>query len=368
MMVYVHVPFCNGRCIYCGFYSTTMFDLRDRYVDALTKEYSLRGDYLKGAPIRTIYVGGGTPSVLTHAQMRRLFSALPTRGTDVVEVTMECNPDDVTKELVEVMRECGVTRVSMGVQSFNDEVLRFLHRRHTGEEACRAVETLREGGVDNVSIDLMFGLPGQTLKDWHVDLERAVGLGVDHISAYSLTFEEGTPLYRMLGRGEVEEADEELSRRMYYDLIDRLEASGYEQYEISNFARKGRRAIHNSNYWRDVAYMGLGAAAHSFDHDSRQWNVSDVEKYVESIERGELPFEREELSPTMRYNDMVLTQLRTREGIDLKGEFANKDYLLGEAQVFLDKGWLVLEDNHLRLTREALYTSDMVLANLVRVD
>ncbi len=368
MMLYVHVPFCNGRCIYCGFYSTTMLELRDRYVDALTKEYSLRGDYLRGAPIRTIYVGGGTPSVLTQEQLRRLFSALPTRGEDIVEVTMECNPDDVTRELVEVVRECGVTRVSMGVQSFNNDMLRFLHRRHSAEDVSRAVDCLREGGVDNISIDLMFALPSQTLKDWHVDLERAVDLDVDHISAYSLTLEEGTPLYGMLRRGMVEETDEELSRWMYYDLIDMMEANGYAQYEISNFARKGRRAVHNSNYWKDVAYVGLGAAAHSYDHESRQWNAPDVETYVESIERGEVPFERELLTPTMRYNDMVLTRLRTREGIDLKGDFTNKDYLMGEAQKYIEKGWLVVADNHLRLTREALYTSDMVLADLVKVD
>ncbi len=342
--------------------------MRDRYVDAIIREYALRCDYLRGAPIHTIYVGGGTPSVLSVAQMKKLLEALPTHEKGIVEVTMECNPDDVTRERVDLMKACGVTRVSMGVQSFNDEKLRFLHRRHTGDEACRAVETLRDGGVENISIDLMFSLPEQTLDDWHDDLERAISLNVDHISAYSLTYEKDTPLHGMLRRGEVVEADEELSRRMYYDLINRLEVCGYEQYEISNFARKGKRAVHNSNYWKDVAYLGLGASAHSYDKESRQWNVADVEKYMEGVERGEIPYEREVLSDDMRYNDMILTHMRTKDGIDLSRDFVNRDYLLREAQKYIDGGLLCVKEGHLRLTREALFTSDMVLASLVKAD
>ncbi len=367
-MIYVHIPFCERRCIYCGFYSTTELALKDRYVDAVIEEYFLRRDYLRGAPIRTIYVGGGTPSQLTLGETERLLSALPTMGEDIVEVTVECNPDDVTRERVELMKACGVTRVSMGVQSFDDGMLSFLCRRHTSREACQAVETLREGGVDNISIDLMFALPGQTLAGCHSDVERAVSMGVDHISAYSLAYEEGTPLSRMLSEGRIEEVDEELARAMYYDLIDTLEESGYEHYEISNFARKGRRAIHNSNYWKGVEYIGLGAAAHSYDGLSRQWNVADVERYVESVGRGVVDCEREVLTEDMRYNDMIVTQMRTRDGIDLRRDFVNKDYLLREAQAYVDGGMLRIEDGRLKLSREALFTSDVVLASLVKVD
>ncbi len=365
--VYVHIPFCSSRCLYCGFYSTTQLSMRGRYIEAVIKEYALRGNYLCGEDIETIYIGGGTPSVLTQDELKSLFSALPIRNKNVSEVTIECNPDDITPEFVGCIKELGVNRVSMGVQSFSDFRLRFLRRRHTSKQAVEAVRMLRNGGINNISIDLMFGFPGQTIEEWSDDITKAVSLDVEHISAYSLTYEEGTPLSDMLKRGEIREIDEELSRDMYYLLIDTLASYGYEQYEISNFYRAGFRAKHNSNYWSDVAYIGLGAAAHSYDHHSRQWNVEDVDVYINNVEQGKLPFEREELSPDTLYNDMVTTSLRTCDGIDLSLSFHNKDYLITSAQPFIDQGWLAIDNQHLHLTRQGLYISDTILADLMKV-
>ncbi len=363
--IYVHIPFCVSRCVYCAFCSTTRLSLRERYVAALARELELRGGYLHGEKIETIYVGGGTPSVLGVGLLRRLLDMLPT--AEAQEITVECNPDDVSSELVARLRDSGVNRVSLGVQTYDDARLRFLRRRHTAAQARDAVALLRSGGIDNISIDLMFGFPEQSLDAWHADLREALSLAVEHLSAYCLTYEEGTPLFDMLERGAVAEADEETCRAMYYSLVDTLSAAGYEHYEISNFCRPGYRSLHNSNYWRDVAYLGLGAAAHSFDHASRQWNIEDVEGYICAIERGVLPFERELLTADEHYNDLVTTALRTKEGLDLDSLAMYSDYLLSSAQPFIVRGLLATDGHRLWLTREALFISDSILAELMKV-
>ncbi len=387
--IYVHIPFCASRCIYCGFYSSTLLSLRERYIKAVGEEYSMRREYLRDETVKTLYAGGGTPSVLEAKELDSLFTTLLRDNSDVEEITMECNPDDVTEDFARHISRLGVNRVSMGVQTFSDLRLRFLRRRHTSEDVCRAVDALRKAGIGNISIDLIFGFPGQTLREWHSDIYKATALNTEHISAYSLAYEPGTPLFAMLKRGDIKETDEETSREMYYSLIDKLADKGYEQYEISNFCRKGYRSKHNGNYWKDVPYLGLGAAAHSYDRNSRQWNINDVEQYINAIERSyssgsniyapvplneisrngccALPFERECLSPDEHYNDMITTALRTVEGIDLSVPFHNKDYLLRTIQPFLRQGLLTVDRRHLRLTRPALFISDFILAELMKV-
>lgn len=361
--IYVHIPFCKTRCLYCGFYSTTRHELRQRYVDAVCKEWSLRQDYIN-EHVRTIYIGGGTPSQLSAAQLQQLFQALGRAE----EVTIEVNPDDVTEEFASLLSQLPVNRVSMGAQTFSDERLLFLGRRHISSQVPLAVRFLRQAGISNISIDLMYGFPQQTITDWYQDIEKALALDVEHLSAYALMYEEGTPLYHLLEQSRVEEIDEELSRKMYYDLIDRLTAAGYEHYEISNFAKKGYRSLHNSNYWNQTPYLGLGAAAHSFDGNSRQWNVDNVEKYIDSIEDNHLSFEREELDDDKRYNELVMTSLRTSQGLDLDrlnpGQF---DYCLNLSQRYVDEGLLVMEKGHLRLSRKGLFVSDMIMSDLMRV-
>lgn len=369
--LYIHIPFCASRCVYCGFYSTTLPALRDAYVDALCQELTLRAEELPAdEAITTIYLGGGTPSQLTTDQLDRLFSYIyKVYGPQPVEVTMECNPDDITPAFADWIAQSPIDRISMGAQTFSDDRLRLLRRRHTAAEVRRATTLLRQAGIRNISIDLMFGFPGETLADWEQDIDEALRLGVEHISAYSLMYEEGTTLHRWLSEGRVQEIDDDLSLRMYDCLVDRLTAAGYRHYEISNFALPQRESRHNSSYWRDVPYMGLGASAHSFDGRQRSWNVADIETYIAAIGRGERPCTVEALDPDTHYEDVVLTSLRTAEGIDLgkiRRDFGSQrlDFLLAAADQDLRQGYLVREDDHLRLTRRGIYLSDGITARL----
>lgn len=388
--LYIHIPFCESRCIYCGFYSTTSLALRSRYVDALCREMEMRpltvmadgGSSPEPATqddtrIETIYLGGGTPSLLSEHMLRQLFTTIGRvyrLSEHPIEVTIECNPDDVTETFCQTLRSLPINRVSMGAQTFSDERLRFLHRRHKAENVRLAVNRLRAVGIGNISIDLMFGFPDETLQDWQQDLEEAISLHPEHISAYSLMIEEGTPLHRLVEEGKIREVDEEVSRTMYDMLIDRLCLAGYEHYEISNFALPGFRSRHNSSYWQEAPYVGIGAAAHSYEISAttarRSWNVADIKRYIRSIEEGRLPSEGEELDQKTQYNDLITTALRTREGISLSRLLAHYgkhyyDYLLGEANPHIERHMLTVEDDRLRLTRLGLYVCDDIMSDLI---
>ena len=372
--LYIHIPFCKSRCIYCGFYSTTGMALRQRYVDAVCREMELRNSRPALSPTRecieTIYFGGGTPSQLSPAQLRQLYLYIY-KVYDVApdaEVTIEVNPDDVTTAFAALLAELPVNRVSMGAQTFDDNRLNFLHRRHSAAQVPQAVRCLREAGIRNISIDLMYGFPGETLGDWQHDMDAALDLDVEHLSAYCLSIEEGTALWRLKIKNEKLKMDAELERQMYEVLTDRLTAGGYEHYEISNFAKPGYRSRHNSSYWHDVPYTGLGAAAHSYDGKSRYWNVADIRQYMEAIERGEIPFDGEQLDGDTRYNDRITVALRTCEGLDLTTlSERQRTYCLQAAQRFLNDGLLRLDGQHLVLTRKGLFVSDMIMADLMIV-
>ena len=390
--LYIHIPFCASRCIYCGFYSTTSLKLRQQYVDAVCREMILRRERssIKGTgsltDISTIYLGGGTPSQLTPEQLRQLFLYInkvynlpsPLGGVGgELEATIEMNPDDVTPAWAEVLPQLGINRVSMGAQTFDNERLRFLHRRHTAAQVQQSVSILRDAGIRNISIDLMYGFPNETLNDWQRDIEAALSLGVEHISAYCLMVEEGTPLYKLMNPRDGSPCDEELERQMYEMLIDKLTAAGYEHYEISNFAKPSYRSRHNSSYWQDIPYMGLGAAAHSYTllggspsetTTIRSWNVADIHQYIEAIERGELPSEQEVIDNDTHYNDRITVALRTSDGLDLTTlSDRHRRYCLKEAQNFLDDGLLQLHDNRLSLTRKGLFVSDYIMSSLIMV-
>lgn len=367
--LYVHIPFCSSRCIYCGFYSTTGHKDKDvvqkEYVEALLKEFSLHPEY---ASFRTVYLGGGTPSTLPLSLLDRLFSGIFSAASmqQVSEVTMECNPDDVTPEFARWLGSSPVNRVSMGAQTFSASRLRWLHRRHNPQQVADAVSLLRRNGIRNISIDLMFGFPGQTIDDWAYDISRILSLAPEHISAYSLMYEEGTPLYAMLQRGDFQEIDDELSLRMYDMLIDRLTAAGYEHYEISNFSLPGHRSMHNSSYWRQVPYLGLGAAAHSYDGATRRWNVADLTAYIHGIEHGSSISDYEEIDARTRYNDIVTTALRTREGVLLSDLTADqRTYILSQSAPHLRSRRLALSGDSLHLTRSGIYTSDDIMSDLI---
>lgn len=372
--LYIHIPFCASRCIYCGFYSTTRLDLRQQYVDALIRELVEVGQskMLKDDSISTVYLGGGTPSQLTIPQLHQLFDAIYiyNKVESGAEVTIEMNPDDVSVPYADTLRQLGINRVSMGAQTFDDERLRWLNRRHTVAQVGQAVTILRAAGIRNISIDLMYGFPDETIDDFVRDIDEAIKLDVEHISAYCLMIEEGTELYRRYGDKRVREYDdskEETERKMYELLIDKLTAAGYEHYEISNFARPGFRSRHNSSYWTGVPYIGLGAAAHSFDGHLRSWNVSDIRQYIAAVNRDERLNEEEELSATDFYNERVMLGLRTCEGVDLSAlSDDERNYCIQEAQPFLSDDILLLTDNRLVLTRKGLFVSDYVISSLMQ--
>lgn len=373
--IYIHIPFCKSRCIYCGFYSTTNKELKERYVDALIREIHMRkddfarlGTSISPSSTSTVYFGGGTPSSLSVCDIERIVGALEStfNGTPS-EVTLEMNPDDVTKDYIKAVRQMGINRISMGIQTFDDSRLQFIRRRHNASQAEKAVMTIREEGIHNVSIDLMFGFPNQTMDEWVTDIDKAIALHPTHISAYSLMYEEGTPLFRMLQKGEINQIDDETSLDMYTELINRLTLNGYEHYEISNFAMPGYRSVHNSSYWHDTPYLGFGAAAHSYNKDTRSWNIPDLKKYIESIESGVLPSESEVIDADTHYNDLITTALRTREGLnldDLPQKY--REYALVNARKSISEHLLEATDSHIRLTREGLFVSDMVMSELIK--
>ncbi len=371
--IYIHIPFCKSRCIYCGFYSTTLLDLRKKYINAVCREMELRKNYIR-EPFSTIYLGGGTPSLLDEAELTQLFLYI-NNVYDVdrnAEITMECNPDDITPEFTNMLNRLPINRVSMGAQTFADSRLRLLHRRHNSDEVKHAVKLLREAGIKNISIDLMFGFPDESLSQWKEDISAALALNVEHISAYSLMYEEDTPLWKMLDTGKVKEIDEELSLTMFKELVCQLTDAGYEHYEISNFARPGYRSRHNSSYWHQVPYIGLGAAAHSFDLNSRQWNVADLKLYIEEINNGIIPMEREELDNDTTFNDIITTALRTSDGIDLNALETSlgkryRNTLISAACKHIEQGLLEIRHDRLRLTAEGIFISDMVMSDLMIV-
>lgn len=374
--IYIHIPFCKSRCIYCGFYSTTMAELHDKYTDCVIREIGMRKNEIdlfaqnsEICHINTLYIGGGTPSTVSTCNVSRIIRAIyDMYPCDIHEITVEVNPDDVTKEYISELKQNGVSRISMGIQTFDDQRLHFLRRRHTALQAKEAVTTIRESGIDNVSIDLMFGFPNETIEQWQSDLDTAVALSPSHISAYSLMYEEGTPLYEMVRKGKITQCDEELSLAMYTTLLDTLTSNGYEHYEISNFALPGKRSIHNSSYWNDTPYLGFGASAHSYNKTTRSWNVADIKEYIKNIEQGILPSEREIIDDDTHYNDMITTALRTKEGIDtskLKPKY--RDYILCNAQLSISSGLLELNGTHLHLTRKGIFVSDMIMSDLMIV-
>ena len=365
--LYIHIPFCKSRCIYCGFFSTTMLDLRQQYVDALCQEMKMR---CQGAEnISTIYLGGGTPSQLTTDQLRQILhrAYIYNKVEKDAEVTIEVNPDDVTERFANDLTLLPVNRISMGVQTFDDKRLRFLHRRHTAEQVTTAVDRLRAAGIKNISIDLMYGFPGETIADCEADIAKALSLQVEHISTYCLIIEEDTQLQQMLQQGNITETEEELERQMYETIINRLENGGYEQYELSNFARPGFHSRHNSSYWDGTPYIGIGAAAHSYDIESRSWNIADIKQYIQGMANSQRIYEEERLDSDTRYNDAITVALRTSRGLDLQAlSPKHRTYCLENAQRYLDDGLLErTQDNRLRLTRRGLFVSDMIMSNLI---
>lgn len=373
--IYLHIPFCKSRCIYCDFYSGTDVSLRALYVQALCDELSLRASYLSTNVLDSVYFGGGTPSLLQAADFEIIFAHIGNYFTfsPSVEITLECNPDDLTEDYLLVVSQFPFNRISIGIQSFDDTELHFLNRRHSAQQAKEAVALCKMRGFDSISIDLMYGLPNQTLETWEQTLAVAMDLGIQHLSAYSLMYEEGSPLTRLLRAQKITEMDEATNVALFEKLIDTLHAHGFEQYEISNFCRPDFHSRHNMSYWQGDSYLGIGAAAHSFDGVSRQWNVANTTRYMEGVAAKNLIVEREELTFDERYNEFIFTALRTRKGIDLEllerrfgaDRFA---YCLQTAQPYVACGKVELSNGFLSLTRAGIFVSDGVMSDLCYVN
>ncbi|MEG1685140.1 MAG: radical SAM family heme chaperone HemW [Bacteroides sp.] len=372
--IYLHIPFCKSRCIYCDFYSTTQNEWIERYIDALCLELELRKDYLQGEPIETIYFGGGTPSQLCSDSFKKVFDTIHrVYGMDkCTEITLEANPDDLRINYLHELSKLPFNRISMGIQTFDDRMLKVLHRRHTAQQAIRAVEDCRQAGFNNISIDLMYGLPGESKESWKRDLQQAISLGVEHISAYHLIYEEGTELYKMLQKHRVEEVSEDNSVEFFAKMSKLLGEAGFQHYEISNFCQPGKYAKHNSSYWIGKKYLGCGPSAHSFDGTNRQWNISSLHNYIIGIEKREPQIEIEKLDIYTRYNDYVITSLRTMWGLSLprlKAEFGNTlyDYCLSNAKAYLLNGKLEQRNDCLILGKSGVFVSDGIMSDLLWV-
>lgn len=373
--IYIHIPFCKQRCRYCAFYSTTLHALHSSYTAAVCNELGKRKEYTGGAIIETIYLGGGTPSLLAEEHLTSIISSIRNNYhlAPAPEITIECNPDDLTPTYLAMLRRQGFNRISMGVQSFCNEQLQKLGRRHTAEGARKAVKNARAAGFTNISIDLMFALPGSTPEQWAADLHSALELKPEHISAYNLTYEEGTPLYRALRKGEITELSEEENITQFNRLIVEMKKAGYRHYEISNFALPGYESRHNSSYWNDTPYIGCGAGAHSYNGTSRGWNIADVAVYIKGIEKGTPVFEEEQLSNEERYNDAVLTRLRTADGLPtewIKEKFGTTlyNYMMRAARKEIVAGNLQeTSGGSLVLTEKGIFVSDAVIRELIYV-
>lgn len=372
--LYIHVPFCATRCVYCDFFSNTDTRYKEPYLRAIEKEMELRGEYIDDDTLETIYLGGGTPSRLSGNDLERIFNAISRRFsiTEGAEITLEANPDDIRPDYLSALRDLPINRISMGIQSFRPEDLRLLNRRHDREQAIRAVELCQAHGFTNLSIDLIYGLPGQTPEAWEENLRQAIRLGTPHLSAYHLTYEEGTALYKRLQAGQVEPVDEEVSVTLFHILTERMAEAGFQHYEISNFARPGFHARHNSAYWIGKPYLGLGPSAHSYNRTSREWNVASLPLYLRGIESGQPATERETLDLSTRYNDFIITGLRTMWGISLdklRAEFGEAllAYCQKQARPYIQRGLLRQENDRLALSRAGILLSDGIMSELMYI-
>ncbi|HLP20340.1 MAG TPA: radical SAM family heme chaperone HemW [Chitinophagales bacterium] len=367
--IYIHVPFCKQACHYCNFYFSTSLGNKDRFVQALLKEIQLSKEYLAGENLETIYLGGGTPSLLTAAEIKSIIEQLGRYHnlSSLKEFTLEANPDDLTLEKINEFKELkqyGLNRFSIGIQSFFDEDLKYMNRAHNSAEAQSAVKRVQDAGFEKLTLDLIYGTPTMNDDRWQQNLETAFALNVPHISSYALTVEDKTSLQKRISKGESRPVDEEQSARQFKILMEQMRAHGYEQYEISNFAKPGRYAVHNTNYWFGKKYLGLGPSAHSFNGSSRRWNVANNISYINSINEGRLPFEEEILTPAQQCNEKIMTALRTQWGLRISECGTRNAELIQNSLKDIDAAHYTLIDGVLKLTEEGKFFADAIAAKL----
>ncbi len=370
--IYIHIPFCRQKCYYCDFYKTVNTSLLNDFIKALRSEILLQENYLEGEQVETIYFGGGTPSVLAKHDiteitgfLHEVFPILPD-----CEITFEANPDDLTPGYLADLYSSGIRRLSIGIQSFDDFLLKKMNRRHNAIQAVEVIKNAAATGFSDISADLIYGLPGLTKSGWKTNLETVFSLPVTHLSAYHLTYHEGTPFYTWLKKGTLKPATEPTSIAHFETLVKMAAGNGFEHYEISNFAKNGLFSKHNSSYWTGKKYLGLGPSAHSFNGFSRQWNVAHTEKYIHSLQQNQLCFEEEILSEENRYNEYILTGIRTKWGVsaaEIQNRFGPKKaaYFQQNMEKYLDRKLAVKTGEIYTLTQQGWFVSDEITANLM---
>lgn len=368
--IYIHIPFCKQKCTYCDFhFSTTFSSYREEMIQAILTELELRKDYISSNDVATIYFGGGTPSLLKKEELRRIIAKINQkyRLKDVLEISLEANPDDITEENLNVWKNLGINRLSIGLQSFKESDLKWMNRAHTVEESNQCISLAQKAGFNNLTVDLMYGLPDLTMTEWKAHIQKLIDLDIAHISAYCLTVEKNTVLDNWVNKGKIKPPVEDVQSEQFLMLLTMLEENGFEQYEISNFCKEGAESIHNSNYWKGEHYVGIGPSAHSFNGTSRSWNVSNNSKYIKAIQSGEKFSEVERLSSVDQFNEYLLTGLRTKYGVELKRleqfhptsiEFKTK------LNSFIDKDWCLLQNQLLTLTKEGKLMADYIASEL----
>ena len=369
--IYIHIPFCSQACTYCDFHFSTSLQSVDKMIDCLEKEIILRKNYLQEDVIETIYFGGGTPSLIETSFINRLMNVIRKEynvSTDA-EITVEANPDDLSKEKSEELFGAGVNRLSIGIQSFSDADLKFMNRAHNSKQAISSVKNARMAGFKNISIDLIYGIKQSEPGQWEKNLDMALNLGVEHLSCYALTIEPRTVLADMIRKEKVAPPDDEKTIAEFEKLMIRAAEGRFEHYEISNFARDKKYSKHNTSYWQRKKYLGIGPSAHSFNGISRQWNISNNQVYIRSLNENIIPFEIEELSESNKFNEYILTSLRTMWGIEIlfvEKEFGQikKEELLKKIQKFINDGMITSSDNNFVLTKEGKFFADRIAAEM----
>jgi len=369
--LYLHIPFCKQACHYCDFHFSTSPDHHLELIRAMSAELKLQKGYLRDSVLSTIYFGGGTPSLLDQSELEIIFEGIRSTYSlvDHPEISLEANPDDLSNEKLAELRQRGINRLSIGVQSFDDSILKFLNRVHDSDEATRCIEAARSEGFNNISVDLIYAIPGQPQERWKKNIENVLRLSPEHISAYALTIEKRTAFGQRLKNGQLHPVTEENAAVQFELLMDMMQAAGYEQYEISNFCRPGFHSRHNTSYWQQVPYLGIGPSAHSYDGESRQFNVSNNSLYRKAIESNTVPFEREVLTRENRINEYLFTTLRTVWGCDLEKIKVNFEFdVFQENKAYLttlqEKSLISLENNRLILTRSGKLLADQIAADL----
>ncbi|WP_370226478.1 radical SAM family heme chaperone HemW [Mesoflavibacter sp.] len=368
--IYIHIPFCKQACYYCDFHFSTSLKKKDQLISALAKELQLRKDEFKNTTVETIYFGGGTPSLLSIEELQFLIDTVHENYSIATspEITLEANPDDLFEEKIIELSQSPINRLSIGIQSFYEKDLKLMNRAHNATEAKKCLEIATQY-FDNISLDLIYGIPNSTSQEWLNNIETALSFGVPHISSYALTVEPKTALANFIDKGIIDDVDDEVAHKQFHQLIEQLEEAGFEHYELSNFAKPGYYSKNNSAYWLGKPYIGIGPSAHSFNGDQRAWNVKNNSIYIKKIEENVLPLEIETLTKNDKYNEFVMTGLRTIWGVSLskiedKFGLHYKNFLIKEAQFYINEQLLYIEKDSLKATKKGKFLTDGIASEL----